>query len=311
MMISNVCVNNSTASSNDKVIACSRTALLSFILLLTLLTSSRTSVNGFCSVRQKQVPLVRNRTLVDINRGGDGGAFSSSSTALNFLTTAAASVDAFFRTAPYTAAFVTCGLQSSLADLLAQIHSARQVKLGTQQQPSTASAVLGDKHRNTNVDEDTTNIAPIVESRLSKFGLSRICSMFDVKRNLSFLLYGGFYLGCAFEWLYNTAYPKMFGDTISVFTVLGKVVVDLLILAPLVTLPISYVIKALVYGTSVRQELLSYWNDVRQQHVLSKYCAMYLPVTIVAFTLIPAHYRVSFFAIVDFSWVLLLSSISS
>jgi hypothetical protein len=261
-------------------------------------------------VRQKQVPSIRNRTLVDINRGGDGGAFSSSSTALNFLTTAAAGVDAFFRTAPYTAAFVTCGLQSSLADLLAQIHSARQVKLGTQQ-PSSASAVLGDRHRNTNVDEDTTNTAPIIKSRLSAFRLSNLCSMFDVKRNLSFLLYGGFYLGCAFEWLYNTAYPKMFGETISVFTVLGKVIVDLLILAPLVTLPISYVIKALVYGTSVRQELLTYWNDVRQQHVLSKYCAMYLPVTIVAFTLIPAHYRVSFFAIVDFSWVLLLSSISS
>jgi hypothetical protein len=250
-------------------------------------------------VRQKQIPLVRNRRLVDINRGGGGSVSSSSSTALHFLSTAAASVDAFFRTAPYTAAFVTCGLQSSVADLLAQIHSARQVKRGT----------LGDKqHSNTNVGEGTT-ASPMRPSSLLEW--SSLYSVLDLKRNLSFLLYGGFYLGCAFEWLYNTAYPKMFGDTISVSTVLGKVVVDLLILAPLVTLPISYVIKALVYRTSIRQELRCYWKDVRQQHVLSKYCAMYLPVTIVAFTLIPAHYRVSFFAIVDFTWVLLLSSISS
>jgi hypothetical protein len=303
---------------------------LSTILLLIVVASSTTPTYGFgqvmrskklsrtAVVEQRQAAttttttaLLRRTLLRDIHRGG--GSTSSSTTALNFLSTAVASVDTFFRTAPYTAAFVTCGLQSSVADLLAQLNTARQVLKSTQ--PTAASAIMSNPHSSKNNDGDDTpslnNNSTSSSSKQQFFGISSFYSIFDVKRNLSFLFYGGFYLGCAFEWLYNTAYPKMFGDTITLSTVLGKVVVDLLILAPLVTLPISYIIKALVYRTSIRQELLSYWKDVKQQHVLSKYCAMYLPVTIVAFTLVPAHYRVSFFAIVDFSWVLLLSSISS
>ena len=266
-----------------------RVAIL-FVIFIAL-ASSYTPVVAFVRasrvLNNKSVNPSRRRSLTEIQipRGG----VSPPSTRLNFASVAVASIDAFFRTAPYTAAFVTCGLQSSAADLLAQFNAARQ----------------------TQNNLTTSNNDSIKKTTPAAHRTPNFRSTFDIKRNLSFLIYGGLYLGCAFEWLYNNAYPRLFGDTINVQTVLGKVLIDLLILAPLVTLPISYVIRAVIYQTPIRQELLSYWKDVKQQHVLSKYCAMYFPVTVVAFTLIPKHYRVSFFAFVDFTWVLLFSSISS
>lgn len=260
-----------------------------FVIFIAL-ASSYTPVVAFARASRvlsnKSVNPSRRRfvTEIQIPRGG----VSPPSTRLNFASVAVASIDAFFRTAPYTAAFITCGVQSSAADLLAQFNAARQTQ------------------NNTSSNNDSSRETTPAAHRTPSFR-----SMFDIKRNLSFLIYGGFYLGCAFEWLYNNAYPRLFGDTINVQTVLGKVLIDLLILAPLVTLPISYVIRAIIYRTPIRQELLSYWKDVKHQHVLSKYCAMYFPVTLVAFTWIPQHYRVRFFAFVDFTWVLLFSSISS
>ena len=299
-------------------------SVLKTISILIVIVSPRSSVYAFLQTPSsvestKTHPIFRRRPftstisratlrqspIINVPRGGASYS-SSSSTALNFVDTAVATIDVFFRTAPYTAAFVTCCIQSSAADLLAQLNAARQTQLSAVASNSKKDGTSTSGGQRAMAQFRAGGIGAAAVQRISFFR-----SIFNVKRNLSFLIYGGFYLGCAFEWLYNTIYPKLFGTDITLQSVMGKVVLDIFILAPLVTLPVSYVIKAVVCRTSIRQEMQSYWKDVTEQHLLSKYCALYGPVTAVAFTVVPAHYRVSFFAIMDFFWLLAFSSIWS
>ena len=133
----------------------------------------------------------------------------------------------------------------------------------------------------------------------------------DWRRNVAFTLYGAIYQGMAQEFIYNHLYPTFFGAGTSVGIVLSKVLFDLLIQTTLLTLPIAYLIKAMIYQYSPREAFRRYLDDVKNHGLLKKYFLLWGPVQCITFSIIPVHYRVTFIACVSFFWLIILSTIAT
>ena len=133
----------------------------------------------------------------------------------------------------------------------------------------------------------------------------------DVLRNIAFLLYGALYQGMGQEYIYNHLYPIYFGTGTNVVTVLMKVAFDLLIQTTLLTLPVAYMIKAMIYKYTFQEALRRYVDDIRNHGLLMKYFTLWGPVQCITFGIVPERYRIMFIAVVSFFWLIILSTISS
>jgi hypothetical protein len=200
-----------------------------------------------------------------------------------FLSTAIATLDTFWKTSPYAAAAITCGFKASAADIVAQ---KRQYKQRADELKEEAQ--VRDSNREEKQEMKT-----------------------DLQRNVAYILYGALYQGLAQEFIYNHLYPVLFGTGTDVRTVLSKVLFDLLIQTTIVTLPIAYMSKALIYRYSFREAFRRYSDDIKNHGLLVKYFSLWGPVQCVTFSIIPEHFRVTFIACVSFFWLIILSSIAS
>jgi hypothetical protein len=189
-------------------------------------------------------------------------------------------LDHLYQTAPYCAAFVTCSVKASAADLVAQT---RHSKSNQQEQ------VQERNDRDSDSDSDE----------------------FDFLRNLAFVLYGGFYQGMGQTFLYSHLFPKLFGTTPTVLSVLGQASFENFILAPFFCLPTVYTMKALLAGGTPADGISKYIQHISTQHVLYRYWSIWFPVQCLNFAVVPEHLRVPFGACISFFWICLLSSISA
>eukprot|EP00977_Amphora_coffeiformis_P002227 scaffold425_cov175-Amphora_coffeaeformis.AAC.86 len=138
----------------------------------------------------------------------------------------------------------------------------------------------------------------------------RTFSKFDRARNVAFLLYGAVYQGVAQEYIYNHCYASWFGSSNHPIVVLKKVLFDLCVQTTLVTLPVAYLTKAIIFRYPLRQGLRKYKHDVVNNGLLKKYFALWGPVQCLTFGVVPEHLRISFIAAVSFFWLIILSTIS-
>jgi protein Mpv17 len=182
-----------------------------------------------------------------------------------FVDVAGQFVDVAFRDYPYAMAAFTCGVKASAADYVAQ---KRQLSKRTNVSSSSSSST-------------------------------------EKKRNFAFLVYGAVYQGMGQEYIYNTLYPSWFGTSTTISTVLIKVLFDLLVQTTLLTLPVAYLTKALVYQYSAREAMVRYLDDIFRHGLLIKYFSLWGPVQCITFSIIPEHYRISFIAAVSFVWLIL------
>lgn len=134
---------------------------------------------------------------------------------------------------------------------------------------------------------------------------------FNLLRNLTFLLYGGLYQGCAQYFLYNVVFPQLFGTGTDPTSVAKKVFADLLILTPFLCLPSVYFLKAIVFRYSFKEAARKYWTDVKEQKVVFKYWMLWAPVQTLTFGFVPPHLRILFIAGVSFFWLIILSKLTS
>ena len=205
------------------------------------------------------------------------------------------SIDTFYRTEPYIAAFVTCSAKASAADFLAQ-----------------------KKQTDANDNDDIISTSAAVQERNNDY------EPVDLKRNVAFLFYGGLYQGVAQEYLFVHWFPTLFGKMDDpILSVAMQVCFDNFIIAPFLCLPVFYVARSfiptigndnnLVVGIEerIRKAFDSYWNDVTYEQLLFKYWLLWIPVQTLTFGVVPEHYRVTFVAIISFVWIIILSSISS
>jgi hypothetical protein len=191
-------------------------------------------------------------------------------------------IDNFYRTAPYLSAFVTCGFKASAADLLAQLKSRSQsLELASEEMKSAAKGVF-------------FSGKPI-----------------EIQRNIAFICYGGFYQGLGQRYIYNDLFPTWFGTGTDATTVFIKVLFDMVVISPFLCIPIAYLTKSLIFGKTLSQGLQKYLHDVRYNDLFQKFCIIWLPAEFVAFSIVPEHLLITFFAMVSFFWMIVLSSISS
>lgn len=186
-------------------------------------------------------------------------------------------VNNFWMTSPYTAAAAVCGVKASAADLVAQN---RQYSLRGEEKEQTR------------------------KRDFLKRGL-------DFQRNIAFLLYGAVYQGMAQEFIYNHLYPVWFGTGTTMRIVLIKVSFDLFIQTTLITLPIAYLTKSLIYRYSFKEGIRRYFDDIKNHGLLTKYFVLWGPVQCLTFSVVPEHLRVTFIAFVSFFWLIILSTIAS
>lgn len=220
-----------------------------------LFALASTTINAFAPV----APITRSTTTLN--------AFDIGATA-NLV----GAVDTFYHTQPYAAAFVTCSVKASAADLVVQSNT-----------DDDDSAV----------QEDATN-------------------EFDISRTFAFWLYGGLYQGCMQEYMYNSVFPSVFGDSHSWLTVLEQVALDMAVLTPFLCLPVAYLVKASVaQDENLWDGLKKYWNHVQNEKLLIRYWSLWAPVQVLTFGFIPHHLRIPFIAFVSFFWLMILSNISA
>ena len=198
-------------------------------------------------------------------------------------------VNDFYQSAPYLAAFLTCGVKASAADLVAQ-RSAQD------------NAMINYHENDLNMNTKVFDVSD--ENNYS-------CGKVDIPRNTAFILYGGLYQGVTQEYIFNHVYPLMFGVGTDVITVASKVVFDMLILSPFLCLPAAYLAKGLIFQQRPVISLHRYREDIVERGLLVKYWMVWAPVQCFTFSIVPEHFRIAFIALISFFWLILLSSISS
>ncbi|KAL3945653.1 MAG: hypothetical protein SGBAC_000221 [Bacillariaceae sp.] len=195
-------------------------------------------------------------------------------------------INSFFQTQPYLAAFLTCSFKASAADMIAQTQA-----IGNDKDASTSESASDDNNQ--------------VSKRV------------NISRNLGFLFYGGIYQGMVQNFIYNVIYPSWFGTDDSLALIGKEVLVDNLLFAPFLCLPIAYAFKTAFSSEeplgldTLRIGLEKYVQDVTTKGLLVRYWALWFPASMLTFGVIPAHYRVVFVAAVSFFWICMLSAISS
>mmetsp|Transcript_50940 Transcript_50940/g.122805 ORF Transcript_50940/g.122805 Transcript_50940/m.122805 type:complete len:334 (+) Transcript_50940:223-1224(+) len=216
-------------------------------------------------------------------------------------------IDFFFETQPYAAALAVTSFKASMADLLAQWKSSTAPTT-----PVTQASLSSSSTRSRRFDRQG-------ESSVKSPSLTPP-NDFDPKRNLAFLLYGGFYQGMFLQFLYTVVYPWIYGS--SPYQIQYQIHTDILFFGPLLTLPLAYIIKSIIVDSgneiscsSSNNKILlgleKYQYAVLHQNLLLTYWLVWAPAQTVNFTMVPPHLRVFFVAAVSFVWVFMLSLISS
>ena len=224
-------------------------------------------------------------------------------------------VDQFVQSSPYTTAAIACGIKASSADFIAQKRQFRkrnENNNNSNNQESLSKPTTNDASNNpvTTTTTTTTSSDAILPTTLTtRTTVKKVKT--DLTRNIAFLLYGAFYQGMGQEYIYNHLYPVYFGTGTNVVTVLMKVAFDLLVQTTLLTLPVAYGIKAIIYQYSFQEAFRRYIDDIKNHGLLIKYFTLWGPVQCITFSIIPERYRISFIAIVSFFWLIILSTISS
>lgn len=186
-------------------------------------------------------------------------------------------IDNFFLHHRYTTAFTVSALKGTAADWIAQRASGNSGK-GTE-------------------DEELQN------KPQQPF-------QFQYKRNLAFLLYGGFYQGLFGEYLYNDIFSQLFGTDNDMLTAVKKLVFNLVVIAPFLCLPMAYIIKSFIFGKAVSAGVREYIHDVRANSLVKKYWMLWGPVNSLTFSVVPEHMRITFIASISFFWSIFLASVS-
>jgi len=246
---------------------------------------------------------------------------SSSTARTAFLDPASVIVafDAFAAAFPYATAFLTCAFYGAAADVVAQ--STERYKVRQQQAAAGLAPAVAAASASVSGDGSVAMPMPGGAGRrsLSAFfrGGSRSRNALrqqesgpkhDLRRTLAFVLYGGLYQGMALFFIYNDLFVRMFGPG----RAFVKVCASQFIMAPLLTLPVAYVFRGLVFGKTMRQALLEdYVKGVKDNGLLFSFWKLWIPIQILFFTVIPVHLRIPFSSCFSFLWTVILSRISA
>lgn len=219
------------------------------------------------------------RKIANVNQ------YKSIQTSLHAFDTTSAfeSINSFYSTQPYFAAFLTCGLKSSVADLLVQGQGLGESRGKNEK---SFSNVIKYCKQNGTLQKPTI----------------------DMQQNIAFIIYGGINVGLYSEFVYNHLFPFLFGWDASFRTVFTEVFFDSFIIAPIFCLPGAYLSKGIIKGKNLTDGLDHYVDDVLNHRLLQKYWTVWIPAQFITLGVVPEHLRVVFITVVGFFWMVLFSS---
>ena len=211
--------------------------------------------------------------------------------------------DEWFRTAPYQSAFAVTAFKATLADFIVQ-----------KRERASALKTLNERPDGVDIADEELPIRAATILECDEVSCNEVvvysASPLSLQRLGTFFLYGGLYQGCVQYFLFNVMYPIWFGDGTDLATLLAKVCFDQFVLTPFLCLPACYLVKAIVFGYSLREGLQRYVADAKRD-LLVKYWLLWGPVQCVTFGMVPPQWRVPFIALVSFFWLLILSTITA
>jgi len=127
----------------------------------------------------------------------------------------------------------------------------------------------------------------------------------DRRQTLAMGVFSGCFCGCAYHFIFNKAFPAVFGASKELGVVLSQAAADMSIVFPLLYMPTFYLFDELCRSGSLggiparwRAEI---GNSMRQ------YVKVWPATMICVFTVVPVELRVAFIATVSFSWLIALS----
>ncbi|CAB9514746.1 Mpv17 / PMP22 family [Seminavis robusta] len=133
----------------------------------------------------------------------------------------------------------------------------------------------------------------------------------ELRRNAAYIIYGGIFIGLMCHIEYDIVFPHLFGTNHDLKNVVESVLFDNFVSAPLMWLPPVYFIKAVMFDYPLSEGLDKYLSDIRDEGLLYKYWAVWLPAQTISFSCVPDHMRVLFMACISFGWFIILSSCQS
>jgi hypothetical protein len=159
----------------------------------------------------------------------------------------------FYKTYPYIAAFLTCGTKATIADIIAQkkFDPAPATATPRNEEESDNVPVMSSSAATSASTSATQNAVPLFIEEDEEDTRVRT----NKYRTFAFLLYGGFYQGCIYEFMYNHVFPAVFGTATDVPTVAAKVIFDLCLFSPLISLPVAYLAKAVIFRYGVMEAM--------------------------------------------------------
>jgi protein Mpv17 len=221
---------------------------------------------------------------------------STSRAAFIDVSSGLSAIGALYKTRPFLAGFITCAIKAAAADMVAQ-----KSDTGPAAVPEPAMSPIRSNGR-----------FYVKQGGAIALGDNRpLGQRFNYLRNLSFLLYGGIYCGMAQEFIYNHIFPALFGNGKTMGRIFIKVMADLLFVGPLLTLPICYLVKTIVFRKTLADGMGNYLSDIKENGLLKKFWSVWFPVQCLTFSVIPDHLKIAFMAGVSFFWMIIFSANSS
>lgn len=153
----------------------------------------------------------------------------------------------------------------------------------------------------------TAGLKGVTSDLFAQFAVERRRSV-ERRRTLAFCSFNMLYIG-AFGWYkYNHLYNAIFGTAKTLPVIAAKVTTDLGAGAPLIYFPAYFIIKGLFAGHgplhSLRELSAQGWS------LLRRYWAVWFPVEILMWMVVPAHLRVAFLCSVSLVWQVALSTMT-
>lgn len=134
------------------------------------------------------------------------------------------------------------------------------------------------------------------------------CEKVDGRRLLAVALFSGCFTGCAYHFIFNVTFPRIFGLSKSLATVSMKALADASLIFPFLYMPIFYSFDEFFRHGTISSVPSRWFNDVSS--CLQEYAKIWPATMLCVFSVVPPDLRVSFIAGVSFMWLILLSVLS-
>jgi len=130
----------------------------------------------------------------------------------------------------------------------------------------------------------------------------------DVRRTMGMAIFSGSFCGCAYHFIFNIAFPRIFGTGVCLATLAGRISADALVVFPTLYMPCYLFFDELCRHGTLANLWQRYHAELGQS--MRKYVQVWPTAMLLTFSVVPAELRVLFIASISFGWLTVLSAVS-